>query len=124
MTRVRNEPPLVRERRLEPAEHLVQRLGETGDLVAPRWNGQPGRGDGADAGRLPTQRLDGTQRARGERVTGTTCKQQRNRAAEHELAEESLQCRLARFERPREDDGARLAAGSDTEHPPATARRL
>ena len=79
---VGDESPLVLEGRLEPLEHLVERLGEPRDLVARRRYRQPAaRSRRRDRARLAPHRLDRPKRGAREQVPAERREQQRERRA-------------------------------------------
>src|SRR4029453_11609888 len=96
---------LVLERRLEPREHVVQRLGEALDLVLRDGNrqGGPGGGGGEVRGLLP-HLLARAKRRAGERVPGECCEQERKRRADEELLAKPLERLAARIEGASEDE--------------------
>ena len=125
VARVGDEAALVLERRLEPLEHVVQRLGEPRDLVLRRWHGQPAaRGRGGDGARLAPHLFDRAQGRAGEHVPGERREQECERRADEQLPPQALERLLADVERARQHQRVLLvrAADRDREQAPASAR--
>src|SRR5581483_3960179 len=84
---VRDEAALALETRLEPAEHLVQRLAQALELVAGRRHGQPLAWClGGDRRRTSAHRLDRAEREAGEQVAGPGREEERDRPCDQQLA--------------------------------------
>src|SRR6266511_1086775 len=110
VTRVGDEAPLACQRRLQAAEHDVEGLAETGDLVL-RWRkGKPPSWlRGGDRFRLAPHRLDRAESGRGEPVAGQRSEEQCERAADEQRHEQVLQ-RISSLLQRRSDDDDSLSA--------------
>ena len=108
---VGHEVALAGQRRLEPAEHRVQRLAEALDLVPRVRHRQPLAGRlGRDRRRPPAHRVDRAKREARQEVPGAGRDEQRDRPGDQEHVAKLAQ-RL----------GAILERGADDEHIPVVA---
>ena len=97
-----------------PREHRVQGLAQPADLVARLGQRQAGVGiGGGDRRRPAAHRLDGPQRAGGQRVAGERRERQRERPADQQRAREDVERVLALGQ-----------VGADHDHAPGGADRL
>ena len=93
---VRNEAPFALERGPESREQVVERVAEAGELVARRGDWQPlvevrfGERRG-----LCAHTLDRAEGAGGERVADQRNEQERDRAADDQLASQAGKCSVA-----------------------------
>jgi hypothetical protein len=104
MAGVRDQRPLPRERAMQPAQQLVHRHGERGDLIA--------RPRDLDARRLITfgersdlapQPLDRRQRCAGQPVGAEACRRHEDRARDEQPAGDIAQRAVVRLERDARD---------------------
>jgi hypothetical protein len=108
-----DEAALPLEGRLEPGEHLVERLAEPVQLVPRPREGQPLPGPvGGDLGGAAAHRLDRAQAGSREHVAETRGEQERDRAGDEELGAQVAE-RL----------GTVLAGRADDEHAPVDRHR-
>ena len=112
MARVCDESPLARERGLEAAQHLVQRLAEPRNLVVGRRYRQAltGRG-GRDLGRSAPHRLDRTQGRAREEIPSERSQNEHDRAADEQLTAKRLERVVAVLEPCADNHDDPLAAG-------------
>ena len=124
VARVGDETPFVLDRRLQPAQHRVQSLGKTADLVPARGHREPEPGRLRRHGFCPApHRLHGPQRRSGECVPGQRGQQQGDRACHRELEQQAVERVFAGRQGTRleEDELSALAGHGEREHAP---RRL
>ena len=119
---VGDESPLVLEGRLEPLEHLVERLGEPRHLVARRRYGQPvARSRRRDRACLAPHRLDRPKRGARQQVPAERRQQHCQRQRQEQLPAEILERLRPCAERGREHERARLLARARyRQQPPAS----
>jgi hypothetical protein len=109
--RVGDELALALESRLEPGQHLVQRLTEPLELVARLGHRQPlARRLGRDRGGAATHRLDRAKREPGEHVAGHRGEHERDRPGDQQLVAQA-----------RERLDPVLPRRADDEHEPSAA---
>ncbi len=122
---VRDETTLALETRVEPAEHRVERLAETSDLVLRRRQREPSarRGRGDLRGTAP-HRVDRTQGGPRQQIAGHGGEQQRNRPDDEQLPQQARERLIAVLERGPDDDREPAPVHVDPPGEPADARRL
>ncbi len=119
VARVGDEAALVLDGGLDPRQHLVQRPAEPGDLVLAGRHGQPAPGRlGGDPGGLAAHLVDRPERGAGEPPAGERGEQERDRARDEELGQETRDGLVLRLERRRDRDDAAVDAPGPGGDPP------
>ena len=112
------------ERRLESVEHVVERDGQRGDLVAGRRHGQPAsRAVGRYRSGATPHRLDRAQRSRREAVAGEDREQKGGGGGQEKLAAQTAERLRPRSKRPRdhENGGPAVHVHGSRDHAPVSA---
>ena len=125
VARIGHEAALVLERRLEPLEHVVQRLGEPRDLVPGRWHGEPAARASRRRSAPARRRIASTGRKAAPASTypASAASTSASGPADEQLPPQALERLLADVERARQHERELLvrAADRDREQAPASA---